>query len=153
MGRLVIRVAADPLIRYRALWNLVAFAVATVYLVIGAGYAIDGHGLVQSPALNLVQSVEQSLHVHGVILMVLAAFLLYGLPDYRPMTRVGLGLVLFYSLWVSALIFGGWRLYGVSWGAPWWYLLTAVLSAGLLVLAPPPKSGQRRVGAVRGPRA
>ncbi len=69
--------------------------------------------------------------------MALALFLVWGMPDFRRITRVALIMVMFYAVLVALLIFGSWVVNKITWGGPWWYLFVASLSAGLLVLSPP----------------
>lgn len=143
----VTNVANDPARRFKLLWYLVAWSCATIFLIIGVGYAGGGHSAIQSKSLNVVAILEGNLHIHGGIMVCIAAYLIYGLSDYRRVTRYGLIIFLFYSMWTAIQIFIGWGFYGVSWGAPWWYLLTSFLSGALLVLAPPlNKNGKRFAG-------
>lgn len=139
MVRLV-RVAGEPVRRFQLLWNLVGCGIASVFMIIGSGFAVGGERATSSSAFALVQNLERpvgGLHAHGFIMMGLALFLAYGMGDYRKLTRRALQLVTFYSLCVAFMVFGSWTIYSVSFGAPWWYLFTAFLSIVLLVIAPP----------------
>lgn len=151
MVRRTINIANEPAKRFKILWYAFAWACALIFLVIGVGYAGAGHGAIQSKALNTVAVMERNLYVHGIIMMCVATFLIYGLNDYRKVTRWALTLYMFYSIWTALMIFIGWCFYGVSWGAPWWYIFTSVLSGTLLVLAPPlGKDGKRYAGYFEG---
>jgi hypothetical protein len=150
----VIRAANEPAKRFRILWYFMAWSVAILYIAIGSGYLASGDSAIKSKTLNLVKNIEQNFHVHGAIMVGFGAFLIYGLNDYRRATRIALIAVFIYSLWVAVLIIGGWFLYPISWGAPWWYFFTASISGGLIVLAPPlNKDGRRYKGPVRIDRA
>lgn len=143
----VIQIANEPARRFRILWYVVAWSCALVYFVIGVGYAGAGHGAIQSNALSVVSRIEGNLRIHGSIMMAIAIFLTYGLNDYRRVTRIALVLYFFYSIWTAIMIFSGWFIHGLSWGAPWWYVFTSTLSGALLVLAPPlSKNGKRFSG-------
>lgn len=147
----VITFANEPAKRFKILWYAVAWSLAGVYFGIGAGYASGGSVVIQSRALNVAALLEGNLHVHGFIMMGVAVLLTYGLNDYRRITKWGLVLYFFYSMWTLSMILIGWVFYGVSWGAPWWYLLTSVLSGTLLALAPPlNKDGTRFKGYFEG---
>lgn len=147
----VVKIANEPATRFKILWYSVAWALAGVYFFIGAGYAGAGKGVIQSRALNAAALLEGNLHVHGFIMMGVGVFLTYGLNDYRRITRWAMIVYLFYSMWTLIMILIGWVFYGISWGAPWWYLLTSVLSVTLLVLAPPlDKDGKRFKGYFEG---
>jgi hypothetical protein len=143
----VVTIANDPARRFRLLWYIVAWACAITFLVIGVGYAGGGNAAIQSNALGVVNTMEGSLHVHGSIMMAIGIFLIYGLNDYRRITWIGLVAFFFYSIWTAVMIFIGGFFNGISWGGPWWYLLTASLSGTLLILAPPlSKNGRRFAG-------
>lgn len=143
----VIKVANEPAQRFKLLWYAVAWSLAGVYFFIGAGYAGAGSGVIQSRALNVATLLEGNLHIHGFIMMGVGVFLTYGLNDYRRLTKWALVTYFFYSFWTLLMILIGWFFYGVSWGAPWWYLLTASLACILLLLAPPlNKDGKRFKG-------
>lgn len=149
-GKLKVRIvstANEPAKRFRLMWYSVTWICAIFFVVIGVGYAEGGHGVIQSRALNVIAIMEGNLHIHGILMMFIGIFLIYGLSDYRRVTRIGLLLYFFYSIWAAVQIFIGWGFYGVSWGAPWVYLLTASLSFTLIYLAPPlDSSGKRYAG-------
>jgi hypothetical protein len=139
----------DPARRFRALWYLVAWCCALAIGIIGGGYALDGsraNRVGAQTALRLILNIEPGgLRTHGFIMVGISVLLIYGLNDYRRTTRLALMLLCFYSLATAMLIFGSWWAYGdITWGAPWWYLLVAVLATGLLVLAPPLNRDGRR---------
>lgn len=147
----VVTIANDPAKRFRALWYVVAWALTGVYFFIGAGYATAGAGVIQSKALNVNAQIEGGLRTHGFIMVALSILLTYGLNDYRRVTRYAMMLYFLYSAWTLIMIVAGWFINGVSWGAPWWYVLTSVLSGTLLVLAPPlGKDGKRYRGEPEG---
>lgn len=133
--RSLVLLAESPTIRHRWIWQMTALAVAVIMLVLGAGYAIRGTAADHS--LHLLKNLY-SLHVHGWIMVVLAAFLIYTLGTYRRLTWLAIRLALFYSSLTATLIFLGWFFEPVSWGAPWWYVLSAVLCFVLMVLPPEP---------------
>lgn len=147
----IIKAANEPAQRFKLLWYGVAWALAGVYFFIGVGYAGAGSGVIQSKALNVAALMEGNLHVHGFIMIGVAVLLTYGLSDYRRVTRWALLLYMFYSTWTLTMILIGWAFYGITWGAPWWYLLTSFLSGYLVSLAPPlNKDGSRYAGAPEG---
>lgn len=147
----VIQFANEPAKRFKILWYAVAWCLAGVYFGIGAGYASGGKGVIQSKALNVAAALEGNLHVHGFVMMGVAVLLTYGLSDYRRITKWALAIYFFYSFWTLAMILIGWVFYGISWGAPWWYLLTSALSAILITVAPPlNKDGTRFKGYFEG---
>lgn len=136
----VVRIANEPARRFKLLWTLVGCGIATIFMVIGAGYAVGGRGADSSDELRLLQNIENpigGLHAHGFILMGTALWLAYSMGNYNRLSRQALQWTAFYSLATSTLIFGGWFFVKISFGAPWWYLFTAFLSIVLLVLAPP----------------
>jgi hypothetical protein len=143
--RYVIRVANEPARRFKILWYSVAWAIAAIFMVIGAGYLVVGDAAESGSALSYVRSVEHDLRIHGILMMAFSAFLIYGLNDYRRVTRWALFAVFLYALWVAILIFGSFALHA-SWGAPWWYLFVAALSCVLIILAPPLGTSGRRWG-------
>lgn len=146
----VIKIANDPARRFRILWYFVAWCVAAIFMVVGAGYLVGGNNATtQVNSYHLVLQVERSFRIHGAIMMGTAAFLIYGLGDYRRITRHALVVVLLYSLWVTVLVIGGWVSGDIIWATPFWYLLVAVLTGGLLVLAPPLDPDGRRFGTER----
>lgn len=146
MVRFVIRAANEPAKRFRLLWYFVGWCIAGIYLIVGGGYLAAGKGATNSSALLEVVRVERNYHIHGALMVLIGALLIYGLSDYRRATRRALFAVFLYSLWVAILIIGGWHQAGVTWAGPFWYLFVAVLSGGLIVLAPPLNPSGRRWG-------
>jgi hypothetical protein len=148
--RFVITVANDPVRRFGFLWRSVAWAIAIIFLIIGAGYLVGGQSATtDAKTLQLLSNVEGgNYRVHGAIMMAVGIFLVYSIGSsyYTRYARYALQLVSFYSLFVAAMIFGGWYLYDIEFGSPWWYLFTAFLSAVLLILSPPIVHGRRRAG-------
>ncbi|MDP9012841.1 MAG: hypothetical protein M3O41_09365 [Pseudomonadota bacterium] len=134
----VITTANEPARRFRLIWLFVAFCISGVFLIIGAGNAVGGGGITAGSSFSLLDNIEPGgQRTHGFILMALALFLVWGMPDFRRITRVALIMVMFYAVLVALLIFGSWVVNKITWGGPWWYLFVASLSAGLLVLSPP----------------
>lgn len=119
-------------------WRAMAAIVAFVSLWQGFGYAIGGRGFTQSDGWKPLLAVVGSMHTHGVIMLLLGFGLAVQISGgYTVHLLWTLRLLRTYSLIVSACWFGSWIHYGITWGAPGWWLALAALSTWLAWFPPP----------------
>lgn len=160
MVRFIITVANDPARRFRLIWQLIAWGLGVLFMIIGAGYLVGGRAAADPGTLRLltnllrfgnVVSVADGYRIHGGIMMIIGMFLIHGIHDnYTRKARIALQIVLLYSLIVALMIFGGWITYDITFEAAWWYVFTSFLSAVLLILAPPLVGSQMYMGDTEG---
>jgi uncharacterized protein YjeT (DUF2065 family) len=137
MMRIILRAANEPARRFMLFWNFVAACCAILFLILGAIYLVGGSSATDSHTLDLVQTVERTLQLHGVIQMVVGGLLLYSLHDYRKLTRLSLLIGFSYATWTLVLIVGEALLHRISWGSFAWYGFLMTLLAGTRVFSPP----------------
>lgn len=151
--KLIAHLLDDSMHRLQLQTKLISLVMAITYLMIGAGYAFAGSKALGNPhAYVLLLNIERNLRVHGVILMVLGAGVLYTSANYRLASRIALVLMGFYSLVTALLVAGGWLLGQPGWPAPWWYLAIACVCLILVRVSPLVNIDQPR-GADRSERA
>lgn len=150
--RFVITVANDPARRFRLIWQLFAWGIGVVFIVIGSGYLVGGRAASSSRTLQLLVNLQgHNYHIHGAILMALGVLLVQAIGEvYTRRTRIVLQLITLYSLITASMIFGSWIVYDVDFAAPWWYVLTAFFSIVLLIMAPPLIDGRMYTGTKNG---
>lgn len=119
-------------------WVIIGALVAGLSLWLGAGYAVQGGGATQAPGWQVLTNVlPGKLHTHGVIMFVLGLALAVQLhAEYSRVTLWVLRLLRTYSMAVAVSFVCSWPLYGMSWGAPAWWLLLALLTVWLSTFAP-----------------
>jgi hypothetical protein len=145
-------VRRDQSVRMCVLWHSMALLYAATYIVIGAGYAIAGDGVVQGSA-SIVIRHTYGMRVHGLVMMVLGGLLLVGLPYAGRRTNRCLMLCAAYAgyvfvvMWMSVWITHHW-----VWGGPWFYCMLAT-SCAILRAHPPAVVGSWRGESGRGWRA
>lgn len=151
--KLLVSVFEDPIARFRLQTRLISVTVAAIFGIIGGGFSFAPHRATTSASTyQLIVNIEGSLKVHGVIMMVLSAFVLYTSSEYRRMSQIALTLMGFYAMACGLLILGSRFLQAATFPAPWWYLLVAGLSL-ILVRVSPPVSNNRSRRAGRSGRA
>lgn len=124
-------------------WRLQVVALslvsASIFFVIGAGLAARGDDFLPYPPsyhylTNLLPL--QNVRTHGVLMCLIAAAVLYGLPDWRTWTRRSLTVMGSYATYSACLIFESWFFVRIDWSAPWWYVLVAAISFILVRRSP-----------------
>lgn len=124
-------------------WKLQVVALstiaATIFFIIGAGLAARGDDFIPYPPsyhylTNLIPF--GSVRTHGVVMCLLAAAVLYGLPDWRAWTRRALTVMGAYATFSACLIFESWFFVRIDWSAPWWYVLVGSICFVLVRRSP-----------------
>lgn len=130
----------DPERRLDSAWTFIGVCVSGLCLWLGVGYAVGGNGLKAVEGWRVLLRFEGgNLRVHGVIMFALGFALAVQLrADYTRTTAWVLRLLRTYCFIVAACWVTSWAEYGVTWGAPAWWLLLAALTAYLTRYAPVP---------------
>lgn len=146
-----LRSSKDPMMRYRAIWFTVSFAISGTFIILGAGYAFAGSRAALTPNIfKYVAIFPGHLHTHGFILLILALanfWSVAALTQIYTKTAYSVGrvsgvLMLFYSAWTALGFFLGMAIGHQHYNAGvWWYVMVTVLS-GAKVSLPPQFKGQ-----------
>lgn len=118
-------------------WTSIGAMVGGISIWLGSGYAVAGKGATQAPAGWYYISHTWGLRTHGVIMVILGAWLLLQLGhDYTRPTIWVIRIMRTYSIIVALCWFASWFRFGVSWSAPAWWVLLAGLTVWMTYYAP-----------------
>lgn len=137
-GASVIRSVRHVSGRSETSWTTIGALVAFISLWQGFGYALGGKSFTHSRGWMPLLAYERNLHVHGIIMLLLGFAVAVQLRGpFSTSMLWTLRALRTYCLIVAACWFGSWITYGVSWGAPGWWVLLAALTVWLSWFAPP----------------
>lgn len=127
-------------------WLVIGALVSLISLWQGFGYAVGGAAATQNNGwLVLTRLLPGGIRTHGLIMAMLGFALLLDLRGvYTRRTRFILRLLRTYCLIVAVCWVGSWVEFGISWGAPGWWLLLSALTVWMTYFAPSPPGGGDR---------
>lgn len=130
--------ATDPVRRWDTAWTAIGVLVAAVAIWQGSGYAVGGAHVTQSSGWTvLTRALPGGMHTHGAIMVFLGAWLLLQLRgEYTIWTVWCLRVLRTYCILVAVSWFASWLQYGISWGAPGWWVLLAGLTVWMTFFSP-----------------
>lgn len=127
---------------HRALWLSFGAIICATATIQGAGYLLGGDAVASSPSWYVMrQVVPGGMRTHGAIMLALALAFSFVMRDNRARcSRYLLQAFSGYAFLVAVSIFGSWWITAkIVFGAPWWWLALAGITA-IMIVYPPPSS-------------